>query len=76
MKTTLASLFQHVASRRALPRLLFFGVFYGVPYFLTRLFDLISGFFYRLIDFLAGFLGRALFVQPDSPPSGRSSSTL
>jgi hypothetical protein len=42
---------------RALPMLLF----YGVLHFLTRLFDLLSGFFYRLIDFLAGFLDRALF---------------
>src|SRR3989339_1601600 len=43
--------------QRALPRLLF----YGVLYFLARLFDLLPGFFYRLIDFLAGFLDRALF---------------
>jgi hypothetical protein len=42
---------------RALPRLLF----YGVMYFLTRLFDLLSGFFYRLIDILAGFLDLTLF---------------
>ena len=41
--------------------LLFFGIFYGVLYFITRLFDLLSGFFYRLIDFLAGFLDRTLF---------------
>jgi hypothetical protein len=42
---------------RALPRLLF----YGVMYFLTGLFDLLSGFFYRLIDILAGFLELTLF---------------
>ena len=36
-------------------------LFYGVLYFLTCIFDLLSGFFYRFIDLLAGFLDGALF---------------
>jgi hypothetical protein len=44
-------------SLRALPR----PLFYGVLYFLARLFELFPGFFYCLIDFLAGLLDRALF---------------
>jgi len=53
-------------SRRALPRLLFFCVSYGVPYFITRFFSLLSGFFYRLSIFLPAFSTGPSFVQPDS----------
>jgi hypothetical protein len=47
---------------RASRRLFFIGVFYRILDFLTRLLDLLPGFFYRLIDLLAGALRRALIL--------------